>query len=292
MSIDFIAARRALCDFKKPMIKRRTMMLKKCLFTLLLLIAFSLAAGESRAQLNTKGAGAWNDCVAEAYRLVFGRSASPQELGNWRKAGVDNSECGPEASEQVVAKLKASLRTPQGANELADTIRRSHEDSFGRAPKAAELSFWTTEIAGKQKNLGYKEMLDAHRQALKDDKNQSDRTYAIYQAYLNGIGRAPNPGDLDYWRNRMKQDGSNYTDCLKANAAYIAGNSADQVKERLETIKRAFATARLAPPTPEMQSQTSALIVKRKPIFKPLTELIIATFPKAQKQFNFPGPQK
>jgi hypothetical protein len=268
-------------------------MLKKSLLLFVCLIAFGFAsAAESYAQLNTKGAAAFGGCVSDAYQIAFGRSASPQELGEWRKAGFDEANCNPyDDTPQVVEKLKATLRTPQGAKELANTIKRGYEDSLGRAPKAADLDYWTTEIAGKQKNLGYTDIINAHRLWLKDDKHQADRTYAIYQAYLNGIGRAPSAGDLEYWRNRMKQDGSNYLDCFKANIIYITGSSSAQVQERQETIKRAFAMAHLAPPTPQMQSQTSALIVQKKPHFKRLTELVVATFPDAQKQYNFPSPK-
>ncbi len=268
-------------------------MLKKSLFTFVFVAAFGLAlAAESRAQINMKGTGAFGGCVSEAYKIAYGRSASPQELGEWRKAGFDESDCSPyDDTPQVAEKLKAKLRTAQGATELANAIRRGYEDSFGRKPKTEESSYWTTEIAGKQKNFGYMDIINAHRLWLKDEKNQPDRTYATYQAYLNGIGRVPNPGDLDYWRNRMKQEGLNYTDCYKANIIYITGNSPSQVQERLETIKRAFAVVRL-PMTPERQSQISALVVKKKPDFNRLKELINATFPNVPKIADFPDPPK
>jgi hypothetical protein len=267
-------------------------MLKKRLFTLICLAIFAcLSAVESRAQITMKGTGAWNGCVVEAYQQAFGRSASPQELSVWKKIGADNSDCGPEVNSRVLEALKSKLRAPEGAKELADTISRAYQHSFGRAPNAGDLNYWTAEIFARQQNLGYAEIMNSHRLWLKNDKNQGDRTYAVYQAYLNGIGRAPNPGDLEYWRNRMKEDGSNYTDCLKANVLYITGNSPAQVQERLETIKRAFAVAKLGSPNGPMQSQMSALVVQKKPHFKRLTELVIATFPNAPKQYDFPDPK-
>jgi hypothetical protein len=270
-------------------------MLKKSLFTLVCLAVFSCAAADARAQfpvkLDPQNDEASNGCVSNAYRIVFGRSPQPPELVDWRKAGFDDTNCGSAPYVEVIQKLKATLRTPQGANELANTIRRGYEDSFGRKPKTDESDYWTIEIVAKQKNFGYMDIIDAHRLWMKDEKNLAYRTYATYQAYLNGIGRAPFPGDLEYWRNRMKQEGLNYKDCYKANITYITGNSPAQVQERLETIKRAFAVARL-PMTAERQSQISVLVVKKKPDFKRLTELINVTFPNVPKIADFPDPPK
>lgn len=250
-------------------------MLKRSMFIALTLAVFGFAsATETRAQLNLKGTGAFGGCVSDAYQIAYGRSASPPELGNWRKAGFDESDCRSDEKERLIEKLKAIFRTGAGYVELNGMITRCYKHSFAREPKAGDLKYWITEIQINKKNLGYSELMNAQRQWLKDEKNQADRTYAIYQAYLNGIGRAPYPGDLEYWRNKMTQDGSNYTDCLKANIAYILGSTQAQAKEFSETVKRAYAKAGLQAPTSDQIAQIRVKIQNRKLDFNDMVEFV------------------
>jgi hypothetical protein len=223
-------------------------------FGILLSIVFFGA--ESRARSNA---------ITEAYLKAFGRPPEPKEIDYWKKAdGFGNN------SNKLIASLKNYLVSPQGEPELIGVINRSYMGSFARAPKNKENLYWKNEIYAKK--FGYEDLIKFHREWLKSDKGSADRTYAITQGYLTGIGRAPHPGDLEYWREKIKQDGSNYTDIVNANITFIleTGNH----KEFIETVKRAYAAANLPAPSGSQITAIRLKIQDKPMVFSKLVEFV------------------
>lgn len=214
-----------------------------------------------------------------AYREVFGRNPNPKERQYWKNqfgwthaSNVDEGEDASKAFKKLKGWLRDYLVKPEGEPELIGVLNRSYKNSFGREPKKEENAYWKKEIYAKK--FGYEDLVKFQREWLKSDQGSADRAYLIMQAYLNGIGRAPNPADSEYWQGKIKSDGTVYKELLNAVITYILGGSQTQAEEFRETVKRAFAAAKMPVPSNDDVVQIRLRIQNKKLDFKQLTEYV------------------
>jgi hypothetical protein len=194
---------------------------------------------EARAQLGGdkfKESNA-SDSYTRGYLEVFGRPPLPKESQYWRKQQMPYS--------QMINEMKAWLRKPEGAQDLSETIERSYQNSFGRAPKPEELAYWQAEV--KAKHYGYTHLIEHSRQWLKGG-GAAEREPLIKRAYEQAFGRNPTGEELSYWQQQIGKDGTNYSELVEKCIDWMLGSSPEQIAELKGTIKRAYlATKRPAP---------------------------------------------
>jgi hypothetical protein len=162
-----------------------------------------------------------SDSYTRGYLEVFGRPPLPKESQYWRKQQMPYS--------QMINEMKAWLRKPEGAKDLSETIERSYQNSFGRAPTADELAYWQSEV--KAKHYGYTHIVEHSRTWLKGG-GADERVALIKRAYERAFGRSPTAKEIDYWREQVRDNGTNYSELVEKCIDWMLGREVHRLDAR------------------------------------------------------------
>jgi hypothetical protein len=231
-------------------------------------------------------AGLSSDDINRFYNRAFGRNAKTEEIQYWLRPDVQakfpQSGKGRKAGETervredlMVKEMKKYLTKPEGAQELRDTIDRSYKASFNRAPTADDFAFWQSEV--KAKNLGYEDLIKAHKSWEQSAKGEAYRVDMINKVYPEIYGRGPSDQEMNYWKNELKNKGYTYDQLRGYLQTWYTGSSEAQRKELSDTVTRAYARAGLASPTQEQMKTAMAYVSTKRPAFVELVKWVRST---------------
>jgi hypothetical protein len=227
-------------------------------------------AAEARAQF---GAGekfkesTAAESYAEGHLEVFGRPPLPNEATYWKAQQLTRT--------QMIDQLKLWLRKPEGSGELSATIERSYMNSFGRKPTPEELAYWQAEV--KAKHYGYTHIIDASRQWLKSAAGAADREPTIDRAYTRAFGRKAKPQEMSYWKSKMQQEGTTFTELVDRCIDWMLGSGPEQIGELKGTILRAYSALKRSPPNEDQLKYWMAQASAKRLTY----QLLVALIPKS-----------
>lgn len=204
-----------------------------------------------------------SDSYTRGYMEVFGRPPVPKESQYWRQQQMPYS--------QMIDEMKAWLRKPEGAKDLSETIERSYQNSFGRAPKPDELAYWRSEV--KAKHYGYTHIIQHSRDWIKKNGDK-EREEVIERAYKHAFGRLPKYSELSYWDKQMAKDGTNYSELVEKCIDWMLGSSPEQIKDLRETIKNAYMFAGKPSPNEAQMNHWMAEASAKRLTFQTLLILV------------------
>ena len=202
--------------------------------------------------------------INSAFSAAFGRNATSDEVNQWKKSDL--------TKEELVGKLIEFLKSAAGADELRQTIERSYPPSFGHAPTPKESAFWQSEA--KAKGFGFDSLPGAYRAWLKTPAADGERKSIVFKSCFEGLGRIPDVGESNEWRDIIEQSGELYWQMVILTHNKLFASNPDYEKERSGMIKRAFLTAGKGQPTVEDYKFWMPEIEKKDLTFKKLVALL------------------
>jgi len=202
--------------------------------------------------------------ISGAFTTAFGRSATPDEINQWKKSDLTTDE--------LVGKLIEFLKSRAGAEELRKTIERSYPQHFGRGPYPKELDYWQSEA--KAKGYGFHNLYFAYTEWLKTPAADSERKSIVFKSCFEALGRLPSVSESNQWRDIIEQVGQPYWQMVIMIHNFLFEGNPDWEKERRGMIKRAFLTAGKSQPTEEEYKFWMPETEKKDLTFKKLVAIL------------------
>lgn len=270
-------------------------MMKRFAFLFICCLSFCvlfMAATDVQAEYVTYNA----DDINPAYRWAFGRDAKPDEFAYWSRNDIRNkfkkdacsgvtgfaanklehSDCmkqsRSDARIMLAQQIKSYLRTPEGAPELKATIDRSYKAAFNRLPNPQEFAYWQTEC--KTKNMGYHDLIVAHKKWEQTGVKSDERLAMIKSVYTGVYGRDPDRKEIDYWMAVIPKEGIIYEELCNNLKNWISGNSSEQIHELENVIRRAYAKASVTGPNAEQMKLAMNYVTSTRPFFSQLVDWV------------------
>lgn len=139
--------------------------------------------------------------VVEGYRTILGRDPSEADIQYWTGM-ITSGALPPESLRGFFAQSDEYWQKAGGTS--TGFITRLYSDVLGRAPSAADLTFWTSELSTKGR--GYVAVNGIWR-SPESGGHQVDAVYSMF------LGRTPDAGGRDYWSSFWSWHGD---DALRA----------------------------------------------------------------------------
>jgi hypothetical protein len=183
---------------------------------------------EQTIQLCKNATAVTAECTREAINRFFTQEQTIQLCQN---ATAGTAECTREAmnrfftQEQTIQLCKNANYSnnnnstiPDDYRQLSTMINSSYQEVFGRDPSTEETKYWVRR--SQSESLNRNRLIEYHRQWL---KGGGDLDGTIIRSYKAVLARQPNRGEINYWRERIRQSGEIYTDLLEVHEQWRNG---------------------------------------------------------------------
>ncbi|MET0403694.1 MAG: DUF4214 domain-containing protein [Cystobacter sp.] len=140
--------------------------------------------------------------IYAAYKQGFGRSPFEWEVANW----MNGLQSGTLIYNDIINAIRSSY--PNHLENQDTAITSAYFDGFGREPFPYERSGWQNGLQGG--GLIYQDIMNAIRSSYPNHTlNQDTAINAVYQKMF---WRAPDAGEIAYWRGRLNSGTMTFED--------------------------------------------------------------------------------
>lgn len=156
------------------------------------------------------------DLIRKSFGTVFGRDPGPMELGVWSKE-VQGHNLG---FDDVVSRHKDFLLTPDGAQEMRNTISRSYREAYGREPEDIEMVNWVKAV--ETGGMGFKEIVVALTATLLTERGVQELIDLIVRSFGEVFNRSPGNSELDIWMTETRRSRLTYRQIIERHQRFKA----------------------------------------------------------------------
>lgn len=142
--------------------------------------------------------------ISRSYQEAFGRFPWEPEVTSW----LDRFRTDPVVYPRLVQLHVDWLGSSPGAAEMAEVIKRSYREVFGRDATQSEVTTWLESLRAKP--TSYAKLVQSHLDWLGGPAGQGERPEVVTRSYTVALGRDPTPTEQQRWVQRLVDERLTY----------------------------------------------------------------------------------